>query len=61
MMNEREFWNALIEAFGGTGDAVNEQDAREKLVAAIQAGGGGGLEARVQTLEGKVEALENPE
>ncbi len=46
MMNEREFWNALIEAFGGTGDAVNEHDFREKLVAAVAA-----QEVRVQALE----------
>lgn len=37
--NEREYYKALVNAFGGTGSTINERAARASLVAAIKAGG----------------------
>jgi hypothetical protein len=58
-MNERDFWNALIVAFGGTGGASNEQEFRTKLVAAVEALSLDGIAAQLEDLDDRVTDIEN--
>jgi hypothetical protein len=57
-MNERDFWNALIVAFGGTGGANNEREFWTKLVAAVEALSLDGIAGQIEDLDDRVTALE---
>lgn len=36
--NVRNYWNSLVQAFGGTGNVTHVQDFEDKLVAAVNSG-----------------------